>query len=276
MEAVLVNTEKIMTTPPSFAEIDVQGADAASFLQSQLANDVRGMSPGQWHFGAYCQVDGRVQSLFLCACLAQDHFRLLLPADNMPEVEARLTKFRIRARCTISARNILLDQSPCRGSTTYQCAAFAWTARASDEPQPMSDALWTEQLALGVPWIFAGGRSQFLPAMLALERLQAFSLRKGCYPGQEILARTHYLGRNKRRLARLATGNLAPGMPVLDAQGNERAIVVCSDAHTTLAVVQESAQVGDSLSAVGKTVTIQSDFGDELDVSLNAGTLVQS
>ena len=59
------------------------------------------------------------------------------------------------------------------------------------------------------------------PQMLSLERLAAFSLKKGCYPGQEIVARTHYLGKSKRSLVRIEGRDLASGQSLLGGAGEE-------------------------------------------------------
>jgi hypothetical protein len=75
--------------------------------------------------------------------------------------------------------------------------------------------------------------------MLSLDRLQAFSLRKGCYPGQEIVARTHYLGQAKRQLARLAGAGLQAGLEIRDGSGHGVGSLVCatSDGREGLAVL---------------------------------------
>lgn len=205
----------LMMTPPSFAEIEVEGADAATFLHSQLANDVRGIDLGQWRFGSYCAPDGRVQAVMMIARHGLERWRLLLPADLAPGVALRLQRYRLRARCTISSNRVGLgstDAAP-MASARYQCAAFTLATSTGSEA-PMPPGLWSQQLELGIPWIVAATSERFLPQMLALERLQAFSLRKGCFPGQEVVARTHFLGRVKRRLVHL---RLEPGSAPLDA-----------------------------------------------------------
>jgi hypothetical protein len=73
--------------------------------------------------------------------------------------------------------------------------------------------------------------------MLSLDRLHAFSLKKGCYPGQEIVARTHYLGKAKRGLAALRGPGLAAGASVQDGEGQERGTVVCAQGELGLAVL---------------------------------------
>ena len=90
-------------------------------------------------------------------------------------------------------------------------------------------------------------RSAWTPQMLSLQRLQAFSLAKGCYPGQEIVARTHYLGQAKRELALLEGEGLSPGATVSDAAGGNLGTIVCSarEGSLALAVLQAGRQPGE-------------------------------
>ncbi len=268
-----------MTITPSFAEIVVQGADACTYLHSQLANAVRDQPVGSWGFGSYCQVDGRVQSLFLFACVNSEHFRLVLPNDNLAEIESRLAKFRVRARCAISSRQVEILAAPGQDHDSgYVCDGFQWWLRPASEALPIADSLWSQQLAWGVPWLTGDCRSEFLPAMLSLERLQAFTLKKGCYPGQEILARTHYLGRSKRRLVRIRPGEVAPGTFLVDPEGVERGCVLASDALGGLAVVHESQALGGSLYAAHNRDSdgyrLEANFDDQQADALLNGALL--
>ncbi len=271
-----------MTTTPRFAEIEVVGPDARSFLHGQLANDVGAIEPAQWRFGSYCTADGRVQALLMVACETAEHWRLLLPADLAEVVTARLQRYRLRARCTIASAEVAIDAS--RGAFagpvgSYECDAYSWhCAGGSSGPLPLP--LWTQQLQLGIPWIVAATSERFLPQMLALERLQAYSLRKGCFPGQEIVARTHYLGRSKRRLVRLSEveGGAEVGVELCPMDRDTGIGVLIAAGATTaiggLAVVAESAVAGTAVRAAGSTrnatFVIESDVIETIgDATLN-------
>jgi folate-binding protein YgfZ len=270
-----------MTHAPSFAEIEVRGSDAATYLQSQLANDVRDLNPGQWSFGSYCLVDGRVQSLFLCARVDADAFRLLLPQDNAPEVEQRLLRYKVRARCTVATTPVTIAAAPVDSSVNFSCAAFDWHVgpRDPDATCELPDELWDAQLALGIPWLTAPVGGKFLPTMLALERLQAFSLKKGCFPGQEIVARTHYLGRSKRRLIWLleapgATGDSDAGAELYAVgESNPCGSVVARAGTRALAVVGESVVAGSLLAATPGTAAIEFVIDRNVDAETLAGVL---
>lgn len=248
--------------PPSFAEILVDGPDALSFVHGQLAGDIKAIARGQWRYAAYCVPDGRVQALMMVAVESPTQLRLLLPEVLAATVQQRLGRYRLRARCEISVRSVrIIAPAPeASGSATaddriYQCGAFEWSVTgAASEPLPAD--LWSEQVSNGIPWIVAATSEKFLPQMLALEQLAAFSLRKGCFPGQEVVARTHFLGRSKRHLVSLTQSDgadpLEPGSELLSSI-NEAEICgwIIADAlpqrPLALAVVTETAP--DSLTA---------------------------
>jgi folate-binding protein YgfZ len=241
-----------MTTSPTFAEIRVNGADATSFLHSQLANDIRAIEPLQWNFGSYCAADGRVQALMLVARESVESWRLLLPADLSLAVASRLQRYRLRARCTIDSTDVAInaDDGDNGADAAYRCECFGWNV-TTGSPAPMPPLLWAQQLQLGIPWLVAASSERFLPQMLALERLQAYSLRKGCFPGQEIIARTHYLGRSKRRLVRLTcSGDIDTAVPgselctIEDDRVVGTLIAAAPAAAGGLAVVPESVVTG--------------------------------
>jgi len=242
--------------PPSFSEILVDGPDALSFVHGQLAGDIKAIAPGQWRFAAYCVPDGRVQALMMAAVEAPTRLRLLLPGDLAATVQDRLGRYRLRARCEISGRPVrITTHDPEMPDSIevedriYLCGAFEWRVTLADSA-PIEAAIWSEQVAHGIPWIVAATSEKFLPQMLALDQLAAFSLRKGCFPGQEVVARTHFLGRSKRHLVRLKRSGgadpLEPGSELMSTiNGAEICGWIIADAlpglPLALAVVTESA-----------------------------------
>ncbi len=111
-------------------------------------------------------------------------------------------------------------------------------AMPADAGPPSTGAgAWMEHdLRYGLPRLPASQREKWTPQMLSLQRLHAYSLSKGCYPGQEIVARTHYLGQAKRSL-HLVTGEaLAPGADVRGQDEQSLGSIVCADAQGRLAL----------------------------------------
>ncbi len=176
-----------------YTTIVVSGADAADFLQGQLTSDVLALVEGDAPvLSAWCNPKGRVIAL-LRLRLADGVFRLALPGELADAVVKRLTLFRFRAKVDLG----------------LEAALPADIGQASGEA--MED--WIQgQFEAGVAEIRASGSEEFTPHMLNLDLLDAVSFDKGCYTGQEIVARTHYRGATRRRMLRYGfSGSAAPG-----------------------------------------------------------------
>lgn len=207
----------------------VTGADARMFLHAQFASDVFRLAPGRWQFGCWLNAQGRTIALFVLVAESQDRFLLLLPCHRAENFAQRLRRFVLRAQVKIE----LLREDTVRGEYTIrerggtQIAAAGELARAGGsirielggsasrtlvleagkrEPHPdADDSIWRRaDVDDGLPWLAAEVAETWTPQALALERIDAYGVNKGCYPGQEVVARTHFLGRNKRRLVRVA------------------------------------------------------------------------
>lgn len=114
-----------------------------------------------------------------------------------------------------------------------QAEASALQARLMEALTPADDAFWQLlEIQAGIPDVVPETMEQFIPTMMNLEPLGGISYQKGCYPGQEVVARMHYLGRLKRRLYRLemAGDPPAPGAKIVDANGAEAGSVVIAAA----------------------------------------------
>jgi folate-binding protein YgfZ len=276
----------IMETP-RFAEILVHGSDAAAFLHSQLTSDVKTLAVDECQFSGYCGADGRVLALLLLARTGPEEFRLLLPEPLAQPVLQRLQRYRLRARCTLAASDVEIASAQAEAATAtdarlWQHAGFCWRVQAGPSGPggaSLPAALWDQQVELGIPWLMPATSERFLPQMLGFDRLHAFSLRKGCYPGQEVIARTHYLGRSKRRLARVrAVGAVpAPAGSELAAGDNQAAagtLVALDSRGNGLAVLLEAATAGALLGTSDTdniaTFVIESDVSETIgDISLN-------
>jgi folate-binding protein YgfZ len=183
----------------TYSSVTVSGSDAFDFLQAQLATDLTGIANSidtsgntgrTAHRSAWCNPKGRV----ICTPTIEtitNGFALSIPADLGAVVLQRLMMFRFRAK-------VDLDLVPGK------------TATADDE---------LRKLQAGIPEIAQAQTEKFTPHMLNLDLLQMVSLEKGCYPGQEIVARTHYRGASKRRCLRFACdADVQPGDKVADEQ----------------------------------------------------------
>ena len=155
----------------TISSITVSGPDAFEFLQGQLTNDLRRLDAQATLLCAWCNPKGRVICLMTVAKTA-DGYSLSIPTDLTEDIIKRLTMFRFRSKVEFE---ILPDSTPVNMS---------------------------ENIESGVPWVGLEQSEKFTPHMLNLDLLDAISLDKGCYTGQEIVARTHYKGASKRRMLR--------------------------------------------------------------------------
>ena len=158
--------------------IRATGADAASFLQGQLSNDFLLLQPNQWQLAAYCSPKGRMLASFWGIKLGADDICLVLSKDIAPATQKRLSMFVMRAKLTLTAADEMLPE------LFAQHGLAAWSER---------------EVARGVARITAPLVDLFVPQMLNYESIGGVSFKKGCYPGQEIVARSQFRGAIKRR-----------------------------------------------------------------------------
>ena len=177
------------------APLRIDGTDAAGFLHGQFTTDVTGLASGHSCLSAWCDPKGRVIATFFLT-REDEIFNVLLPGDMKEVFVKRLKMFVLRADVVIT------DAGP------------------QDVPQwphlPGTDGDLSEMTYIrqGIPLLHPETSGRFLPQELNLGNLDALSYTKGCYPGQEIIARLRYRGQVKRRLFHAATDNstlLAPG-----------------------------------------------------------------
>lgn len=229
--------------------IGIEGRDAADFLQNQLTSDVAGLADGQWQWTGYCNAKGRlIATLRLMRC--GDRFLAELPRTLAGDLVTRLSRYVLRSQVKIA---VLAEEtigiglaglepavelgtaSPGdhgiasveggfivrAGKDRWHCyltvdAAIAVWERLAARAAPITTGDWMRfDVADGIPWILPATRELFVPQMVDLERIGGVSFSKGCYPGQEIVARSQYLGEVKRRLHIAHTAAaLDPGAPI--------------------------------------------------------------
>jgi tRNA-modifying protein YgfZ len=194
------------------AVLEVVGAEAAAFLQRQCMNDVNRLDrDGAMQWSGLLSAKGRVLFLFRLLRLAADRFLLLAPAADAAALLGELRRYVLRSKLRLVA-----DGWQVLGTVAAAAPdphALAWDAGrwidlhdltgtaplAADAAAARHECAWIDlDLARGIPHVSAALSDRFTPHMLGLAKLGAFSLGKGCYPGQEIVARTHYLGQQKR------------------------------------------------------------------------------
>ncbi|WP_212630074.1 folate-binding protein YgfZ [Pseudomonas sp. KB-10] len=274
----------------------VRGADAAKFLQGQVTCNLNYLNAGQSSLGARCTPKGRMLSSFRVVQV-DDGYLLAMARELIESQQADLQKYAVFSKSKLSDESAawvrfglaggdaLLNELGLQlgaASDSVTSAGQLLAVRLSDGraelwaptteaeqlqgrlaallPQaPLNDWLLA-QVRAGVGQVFGATRELFIPQMINLQALGGVSFKKGCYTGQEIVARMQYLGKLKRRLQRLRL--VAQELPAVGVElfspvhGSSVGEVVLAaqagDAIELLAVLQEDA-VGDGRIHLGRT-----------------------
>jgi folate-binding protein YgfZ len=225
---------------PHLGVIEVSGSDAVSFLQNQLTHDLALIPADGVRFSSFCNAKGRMQATFVLCVSAPDTVLMVCRRDLLAAVCKRLSMFVLRAKARL--RDATDDfalwglvggplpptwkkQSHVGGNAMglYPAGGQAralWLAPAGHSPVSPSHSaaldldawMWGEVMA-GVADVQAATVEAFVPQMLNHESIDGVSFKKGCYPGQEVVARSQFRGAIKRRAFILS----GPPMPVGEA-----------------------------------------------------------
>ena len=274
---------------PSYGCIEVRGADAASFLHGQLSRAVDALDGAEAPLAGWHDPRGRVRAL-LRVVRGADRWLLVTQSDVVPATAKRLAMFVLRAAVTVAPASDVAVAALLGGDDAWRTAqglgdearpngvvslgelAFVRlgpTLRQVLGPRaavdrfaaqlahaPENDAQLAE-IRLGLPAVGALVVEHFVAQMLNLDLLDAVSFDKGCYPGQEVIARVHHLGSVKRRMRRYGCEPPAPpaaGSPVVNVDGVEVGEVVRAgraDAACELLAVVDHAAASGSLAVNG-------------------------
>lgn len=215
-------------TQPRVGVIRVTGPDSGKFLQGQLSADIAKLQPGAHTLAGLHNREGRVIALLRVLALSTTDFVAVLPRELVPDTVERLRKFVLRAKAAVQdASDALCVWGAARALPVLEnaVATSPWgTARqivlvpfannsvvGGCETATQSRASWqAADIADGLPQVYRATSEAFVSQMLNLDVLGAIAFDKGCYTGQEVIARAHYRGRVKRRLQRFrATGEQA-------------------------------------------------------------------
>jgi len=232
------------------ALLRVTGDDATAFLHGQFTNDVQSLPVGAAQWAGWCSPKGRLLATFLLL-RQEDGYLLMLPTEISGAIAKRLGMFVLRSKVAIVDASDGLVRLGFAGKTAGVIVARHWgftpdamrsvakdgtTCIALDAqrfvivaPAERAPGLW-EKLALnatpagpdawawsliqaGIPVVTAATQEAFVPQMANFDLVGGVSFRKGCYPGQEIVARTQYRGSLKRRMARVHLGGEQRPLP---------------------------------------------------------------
>ena len=225
----------------------LEGPDAATFAHAQFSSRVDALVTGQWQFSAWLDAGGRVRTFFHLARLEQERYLLLLRGGNASAMAEALRRFVFRARVQITALPVrALGTGAAQAMHALDIRGDVVSLGCGNHsldivPSTSSDDAWLSlQLHEGWPWLHDTALDALLPAALSLQRLHAVAVDKGCYPGQEIVARLHFRGGNKQHLyrGRLSQPMVAGEMLRIDGQEVGRMLNVADgDEHPEALVV---------------------------------------
>ncbi len=262
-----------VATLPQYTLLRFSGADACSFLHGQLTCDVQSLKTGHSSYGGYCTPKGRLLATFLL-WLDDAGYTMLLPASLAESIHKRLSMYILRAKVRaniiddavvgVSGADAAAEIAKLGGTQPVSLHAVDAAADVRTITLPQGRCLmvvprphaagiaaaapgaWESlDIAAGIPFIVQATQEEFVPQMVNLDLIGALSYSKGCYPGQEIVARTHYLGKLKQRMFRAALAvPAASGDKLYCAELGDQAagmIVTAAPAaagHEVLAVLQ--------------------------------------
>jgi hypothetical protein len=288
--------------------IRARGEETAGFLQGQLSNDVAQVCATRSQFTSYCNPKGRMLAILRLFIREDDYYLRMPREILEPTLKRlRMFVLRAKVTLEDASEDLVGMGYAGAGADARLSSKVGALPQVVDGsltrdgltviripgPQPRFElygdlegmkALWSEldaealasgaadwallDILCGIPTVLAGTREAFVPQMANLDRVDGLSFKKGCYPGQEIVARTHYLGKLKRRMYRLRIPqgvSPRPGDPVYGTAPEPVGTVVDAQPHPAggmgaLAVLRIDAASAGELhlgSPEGSPVTIQ-------------------
>ncbi|MEX0729972.1 MAG: hypothetical protein WED00_07465 [Aquisalimonadaceae bacterium] len=283
--------------------IRVSGADASSFLHTQLTQDIQALDDASWRMAGYCNAKGRLYATFQLL-LSDDGFLLLTQRSLVEPLIRRLRMFVLRSkvsledvsdehaaigivgRAALPGLDALVGSVPEQRGSVHRAGDVIALALGGTPDRVLvlcsgddAPGIWETlsrgatiadpnvwallNIRAGWPEIYSETVESFVPQQVNLELIEGVNFRKGCYPGQEVVARMHYLGKPSRRMYRLTGPDgpvPAPGSKVTTADGSNAGDVVCAapgpDGLELLAVLRNQYRDRQDLDAGGVKIVV--------------------
>jgi hypothetical protein len=242
-----------ITSLDDLTTLAARGPDAASFLQGQISHDIELLAERGALLAGLHNPQGRCLALLRLFHLGADQILIVLPAELAPGVRTQLTRYVLRSKVKIEdvssswrIYGLTGPDAEAAAATRLHLALDPEGLRQlivapRGEPLPQGHvagrASWRiEDIEAGFPEVLGVTAGEFVAQMLNLDALDAISFDKGCYTGQEIIARAHYRGQVKRRMQLFHTDNVVPLLP------GQR--IALSDGRSARVVVAEAIEEG--------------------------------
>ena len=264
-ELICTQNQNVICDLSHLALLEISGDDAVSFLQGQVTNDVRLLNDITAHYTGYCNPKGRLLALFFAfthqqkICLqlnakllepiskrlkmyvmrakvnisnvSDNNVKIGLSGDDVPDLLSpfftHIPSQPYEVSCTENSTLIRLP------SKTARFEIICHTERAKEiwqslkkQCKPVGRSCWEWlEIQAGIPDIYLNTQEEFVPQMVNLDLLDAINFKKGCYTGQEIVARTHYLGKVKRRTQLMHFSTAMPPQTSNDVMNQNNEVV---------------------------------------------------
>jgi len=244
------------STLENSAVLHISGEDALDFLQSLTTNDVASLAVNQGQLNSICNAKGRLFAIFYLVH-REHYYQIVLPKNMLAFVQQRLTMYILRSKLVINSE---VESLSCLGlcfskkedlplsydyyfqlphnPTQYICvmpkqqSSLLLQQLRDNNWQSMPETQWNLMaIEAGIPSIQPETKEKFTPQQVNLDLIGGVSFSKGCYPGQEVVARLHYLGKASRRmsLATIITTNTPhQGENIITQSGDIAGHIVCS------------------------------------------------
>lgn len=248
-------------TLPQFSLLQVSGPDSERFLQGQLTCDVVALQDKQWTLGACCTAKGRMVANFVIA-RQNDGFWLRLPNERIAALKQHLSKYIVFFKAEMHEHNqdyriegyipeaitptLLTQAQPWQTTDRGMELAWPdgrkelWLAQAENSEEVENSAWALADINQGLVWVTASTHEAWLPQNINWPQQGGVSFKKGCYTGQEIVARLQFLGANKKHVVQIESTDsleLAPLQKLEDNQGKNIGEVLAWLKTTGLALV---------------------------------------
>lgn len=252
--------------------ITLAGPDAASFANAQFSSDVLSLPVGRWQWSAWLDPKGRVRAFLQIARLTDDRYVVVPRGGDAPSLAADLKRFVFRSKVTLTVSgDVHVSDGDALNDGDAQEADGALHLGDGDASIRIGmhagdDAWIARHINRGYAWLPEEALDTLLPPALSMERLGGVAFNKGCFPGQEIAARLHFLGGHKRHLRVLQSDRALREGQSIRIDGRDAGIVLMQHATSSspisLVVLEDTMSQAETLEMDDMRLHILSTFAD--------------
>ncbi len=246
-----------------FELLDITGKDAAQFLQGQFTCDVKKMQDNEFYLGAVCNPKGQMFANFVIITL-DEGFRLRLPKGQGTQIIESLKKYNVFFKAKMLVRTDLqiyanipqtlkqfqLEPKVLQRDKNQHKLCWSdgrtevWQEKSTHKNSNISQQWQFADMQAGIYWLSVEDKEQWLPQVIHWQTLQGVSFKKGCYTGQEVIARLQHLGKSKKQLIRIhCKSPLKRGDNIYNEKKNAIAQVLNFDNELGLAILNKEAEI---------------------------------